>query len=238
MHQITVNNIEIDVVRKDIKNIHLAVYPPHGRVRIAIPLTTDDESVRLFVISKLAWIKKQRTTFEEQPRQSEREFLTGESHYYWGQRYLLNVIYQNGHPKVILRNKNKIDLYVREGSSQEQRKRVMTEWYRRQLKQVIPQYTSKWENIIGVDVKDWGVKLMKTKWGSCNIEARRVWLNLELAKKPVHCLEYILVHEMVHFLERYHNDNFIALIDKFMPLWKSYRAELNSFPLKHETWDY
>ena len=238
MHQITVSDITIDVERKDIKNMHLGVYPPSGRVRVSTPINIDDEAVRLFIISKLSWIRKQQRLFKEQARQTEREFVSGESHYVWGERYLLNVIYQKGIPQVVLRNKTHIDLYIREGSEQAQRQRVMTEWYRKQLKEVIPGLIEKWEEVMGVKVNDWGVKQMKTKWGTCNIEAGRIWLNLELAKKPERCIEYIIVHEMVHLLERHHNDRFVALMDQFMPKWRTHRDELNALPLRHESWGY
>jgi predicted metal-dependent hydrolase len=231
MHQITVGELVIDVVRKDIKNLHLAVYPPDGRVRIATPLRLDDEAVRLFAISKMRWIKKRQAQFEAQQRQSKREYVSGESHYFQGHRYLLNVIYQAGAPKVVIRNKTYLDLYVREGSNEEQRRKVLLDWYRRHLKNDIPPLIEKWEAKIGVTVNEWGVKLMKTKWGTCNIEAGRIWLNLELAKKPHHCLEYIVVHEMVHFLERHHNERFIAYMDKFLPNWRFYKEELNRYPL-------
>ena len=238
MHKITVGNISIDVVRKDIENLHLAVYPPNGRVRIASPLKIDDEAVRLFAISKMAWIKKQQLKFETQQRQSKRQFISGESHYYKGKRYLLNVIYHNAAPKVEIRNKNRIDLYVRVGSNTEQRGKVLTEWYRRQLKSQIPSLIDKWQKIIGVKVQDWGIKKMKTKWGTCTIANSRIWLNLELAKKPEHCVEYIVVHEMVHLLERNHNDRFVAHMDKFMPQWHFYKDELNNSMLSHEDWTY
>ena len=238
MHKITVGNISIDVVRKDIENLHLAVYPPNGRVRIASPLKIDDEAVRLFAISKMAWIKKQQLKFESQQRQSKRQFISGESHYYKGKRYLLNVIYHNAAPKVEIRNKNRIDLYVRVGSNTEQRGKVLTEWYRRQLKSQIPSLIDKWQKIIGVKVQDWGIKKMKTKWGTCTIANSRIWLNLELAKKPEHCVEYIVVHEMVHLLERNHNDRFVAHMDKFMPQWHFYKDELNNSMLSHEDWTY
>ncbi len=228
----------IDVDRKEIKNLHLSVNPPDGKVRIAAPLNIDDDAVRLFAVSKLAWIRKQQRKFEDQARQSEREFVSGESHYFNGERYLLNVIYRKGNPKVVIRNKTHIDLYVRENSNQQQRKRVVTEWYRKQLKAIIPDLINKWQEIIGVDVNDWGVRQMKTKWGTCNIEEKHIWLNLELAKKPERCLEYIIVHEMVHLLERKHNDHFVGLMDQFMPNWRLYRDELNQFPLKHESWGY
>ncbi|MHC5824969.1 MAG: M48 family metallopeptidase, partial [Nostoc sp.] len=183
MHQITVGELVIDVARKDIKNLHLAVYPPDGRVRIATPLNIDDEAVRLFAISKLAWIKKHQANFEAQERQSPREFVSGESHYFQGKRYLLNVIYCLGNPKVEVRNNTYIDLYVKEGSDEAQRQQVIMSWYRQQLKQEIPPLIEKWQKNMGVQVEDWGVKLMKTKWGTCNIQAKRIWLNLELAKK-------------------------------------------------------
>ena len=238
MHQITVGNISIDVVRKDIKNLHLGVYPPNGRVRIASPLKIDDEAVRLFAISKMAWIKKQKLKFETQERQSERRFVSGESHYYKGNRYLSNIIYHNAAPKVEIRNKTYIDLYVRVGSTKEQREKVLTEWYRKQLKDQIPPLINKWQKIIGVEVSDWGIKKMKTKWGTCTIEKRRIWLNLELAKKSENCLEYIIIHEMIHLIERKHSDRFIAYMDKFMPRWHFFKDELNRSLLSHEKWSY
>ncbi len=227
MHQISVGNFTIDIVRKDIKNLHLAVYPPEGRVRIATPLRLDDESVRLFAISKLAWIKRQQEKFRGQERQSAREYLSGESHYFEGQRYLLNVVYHDAPPKATLRNKRYIDLFVRPGSNRAQRQRVLQAWYRKHLKVHIPAYIQKWAPILCVAAPDWGIKLMKTKWGTCNIEDRRMWLNLELAKKPTRCLEYIVVHEMTHFLERHHNERFVAYMDKFLPNWRALKEEVN-----------
>lgn len=231
MHQITVGELVIDVIRKNIKNLHLAVYPPDGRVRIATPLNIDDEAVRLFAISKLAWIKKHQVNFHNQERQSKREFVSGESHYFQGKRYLLNVIYYQGNSQVKVRNNTYIDLYVREGSDETQRKKVIMDWYRQQLKQDIPPLIAKWEKIMNLKVDDWGTKLMKTKWGTCNIQAKRIWLNLELAKKNKQCLEYVVVHEMVHLLERHHGDRFVALMNKFMPNWQFYQDELNRSPL-------
>lgn len=237
MHQIKVGSISIDVVRKDIKNLHLGVYPPNGRVRIAAPLKIDDEAVRLFAISRIPWIKKQKLKFETQERQSQRLFVSGESYYYKGRRYLLNVIYHNAAPRVEI-HKTRIDIYAREGSTNEQREKVLTEWYRKRLKEQIPALIDKWQKKIDVEVKEWGIKHMKTKWGTCTIAQRRIWLNLELAKKPQHCLEYIIVHEMVHLLERNHNDRFIACMDKFMPQWHFYKEELNRSMLSHEIWSY
>lgn len=228
----------IDVVRKDIKNLHLGVYPPHGRIRVAVPLQLDDEAVRLAVLARLPWIKRQQRKFKGQARQTPREFVSGESHYFQGSRYLLDVIYEDASPRVTVPNKTRINLYVRPDSDTAQRARVLYGWYRRELKALIPPLLEKWEPVIGVQVDDWGVRHMKTKWGSCNIEARRIWLNLELIKKPPQCLEYIVVHELVHLLERHHNDRFNALMDRYLPNWRSLRDELNREPLAHEEWEY
>ncbi len=238
MALLNVNGLVVEVARKNIKNLHLAVYPPNGRVRVAAPLRVNDEAVRLAVISKLAWIKRQQVKFQDQDRQSAREYIGGESHYFQGNRYRLNVIEHNRIGQVIIRNKKMIDLYVRPKSNLAQRERVMTEWYRAHLKQAIPPLIAKWEKIIGVKVAAWGVKHMKTKWGTCHPEPRRIWLNLELAKKSTRCLEYIVVHELVHLLERHHNDIFVAHMNKFLPQWRSLRAELNREPLAHEEWGY
>lgn len=238
MPQISVSGVTVNVVRKDIKNLHLGVYPPEGRVRVAAPLRVNDEAVRLAVISKLAWIRRQQNRFQSQERQSAREYVFRESHYYFGQRYLLNIIEHKGPAQVVVRNHTSIDLYVPKGADISKREQILIAWYRNELKALIPPMIEKWEKIIDVKVADWGVRKMKTKWGSCNIGAGRIWLNLELAKKPVQCLEYIIVHEMLHLLERHHNDRFIELMDRFMPQWKLYRDELNRSPLCHETWKY
>jgi len=237
-HQITVSGFIVDVIRKEVKNLHLAVYPPSGRVRVTAPLRMSDDAVRMAVITRMGWIKRQQAKFNEQERQSEREYVTGESHYFQGQRYRLNLEYHNGPARVVLRNKSTMDMFVSEESDATQRKRVFREWYRKQLKTLIPPLIETWEAVIEVSVAEWGVKQMKTKWGSCNPDARRIWLNLELAKKPVQCLEYIIVHEMVHLLERNHTERFTTLVGDFMPRWKDAKALLGSYPLAHETWDY
>lgn len=238
MHQIKISDFTIDIVRKNIKNMHLSVYPPAGRIRIAAPLNIDDEAVRLFAISKLAWIKKNQRKFEKQERQSPRIFAERESHYFEGKKYLLRVTELDAPPNVIIKTKSHIDLFVRPNTNVDQRQSILNEWYRKQLKNKIPQLINKWEKIIGVTVEAWGVKQMKTKWGTCNIEKKRIWINLELAKKPINCLEYIVVHEMVHLLERHHNDKFLAYLDKFMPKWKLYKEELNLLPVSHSDWNY
>ena len=197
-YQIIIDNLKIDVVRKDIKNLHLAVYPPDGRVRIAAPLNLDDDAVRLFAITKLAWIKRKQRNFSTQERQSPRELVERESHYFQGRRYLLRIIEHNSAHRVEIKRKPYLDLYVRPNTTVDQRNYLLNEWYRRQLKNEVPQLIEKWEARIGVKVNDYGVKIMKTKWGTCNIIAKRIWINLELAKKPLRCVEYIIVHEMVH----------------------------------------
>ena len=238
MHRIDVNGLAVDVVRKDIKNLHLAVYPPNGRIRVAVPLLLNDEAVRLAVIERLAWIKRQQLKFQEQDRQSRREYVSGESHYFQGRRYRLNMVEYDGPGKVVIRNKRVIDMYIRPGSTLPQRQRLMRAWYRAYLRSILPPMIAQWEQVMGVEVGDWGIKEMKTRWGTCTIEARRIWINLELAKKPPRNVEYILVHEMVHLLERHHNETFMAYMNKFLPSWRQYRDELNRAPLAHEEWGY
>lgn len=223
---------------KDIKNLHLAVYPPSGRVRVAAPLRVTDEAIRLFTISKVGWIKRQQEKYRGQERQSAREFVTGESHYYHGRRYLLNVIAHDAPPAVAIRNRKTLDLYVRSGSDTATRERALLTWYRRQLKEEATPLIAKWAATLDVTVAECGVKHMKTKWGTCNSEAHRIWLNLELIKKPPNCLEYVIVHELIHLHERHHNDRFTALMDRYLPLWQHLRAELNREPLGHVSWDY
>lgn len=238
MEQITVNNIKIDVVRKDIKNIHLAVYPPTGRVRIAAPLKVNEDTIRLFAISKISWIRRNQRKFEGQERIPPREYKQRESHYFQGRRYLLNIIESDKAQKVVLRNKKFIELHIKPGTPAVKRHKILTEWYRMELKRQIPPIIDKWEKILKVKVNEWQVKQMKTKWGSCNIEKNRIWLNLELAKKPEHCLEYIVVHEMVHLLERHHKDRFEYYMDTYLPSWKQLKVELNKLPVSHADWAY
>lgn len=237
MSQIKLGDIVIDVEQKDIKNIHLSVYPPNGRVKVSAPSRMDLDTIRVFAISKLQWIKKQQKVFENQDRETPREYLTRESHYFLGKRYLLKVIEQDVTPKVEL-GKKEIKLFVRSNTTQSKRKEIVDEWYRVELKKIAPDIIAKWEKVIGVQANDYGIKKMRTKWGTCNREAKRIWLNLELAKKPVECIEYIVVHELVHFLERTHNARFIASMDKFMPRWRFHRDELNRLPFSHVDWRY
>lgn len=235
---IIVGGMKIDVVRKDIKNLHLGVYPPHGRIRVAAPLAVNDEAVRLAVVTRLNWIKKQQLKFRGQDRQSERDYVSGESHYYLGRRYRLTVIEQGGNGKIQIRNASRIDFHVPRGSDGNTRARIFSSWYRKELRRLAGPLIESWAQTLNVSVPAWGIKRMKTKWGTCNIEARRIWLNLELVKKPVQCLEYIVVHELMHLLERHHNDRFVALMDQHMPMWRHHRSILNSAPLANEDWHY
>lgn len=235
---ITIQGIRVEIVRKDIKNLHLGVYPPHGRVRVAAPLRVSDNAVRLAVIGKLRWIKRQRMRFEAQPRQSEREMVSGESHYFLGRRYRLRVIRYQGPNKVVVRNKSRIELWIKPGMDSQQREVLLSRWYRQKLREMIPPLLDKWQRALNVRTNECYIKRMKTKWGTCNADAGRIWLNLELAKKPAQCLEYIIVHELLHLTERHHNNRFISMMDKHLPQWRLYREELNSTPLAHETWSY
>lgn len=235
MSQITVSDITVDVIRKDIKNMHLAVYPPDGRVRLAVPEQIKDEAIRLFVISKIGWINRHRRRFQSQERIPPREYKERESHYFLGQRYLLRIRETTGAGYVKLANKTYLDLYVPEYADKQYMKNVITEWYRSELKRILPPLIESWEQKMGLSVKFWGIKRMKTMWGTCNPDTGRIWLNLELAKKPIACLEYILVHEMVHLLERHHNERFQAYMDRFLPGWQHRRAELNRLPVCWET---
>ena len=235
---IEVAGTPIEVVRKDIKNLHIGVYPPDGRVRVAAPLWLDQGAIRLAVISRLGWIRRRQAEFDRQERQSLREFVTGESHYFQGRRYRLNVVEADAPQSVRILNNTRIEISVRPGSSRERREATLHRWYRERLRERLPSLLEKWQPIVGERVAEIRIRRMKTLWGSCNADARRVWLNLELAKKPATCLEYILVHEMVHLKERSHGDRFSGLMSRAMPNWRTLRDELNRAPLAHADWLY
>ncbi len=233
--KLKLGDITVDVVLKDIKNIHLSVNPPTGRVRISAPSRMSLNTIRVFTISKLDWIRQQQRKLREQERETPREYLDRESHYVWGKRYLLTVIEQDSIPRIELRH-SKILLQVRPGSGEEKKQAVLEEWYRAQLKEVVPPLIAKWTPLMGVKVRRFFVQRMKTKWGSCNPATGSIRLNTELTKKPRECLEYILVHEMVHLVVPTHNPRFVALMDQFMPKWQHYRDILNRLPVRHEHW--
>jgi predicted metal-dependent hydrolase len=232
---LTVAGIGVDVVYKHIKNMHISVYPPMGRVRVAAPDRVDEDAIRLAVVQRLPWIKKQREQLRAADRQSEREMLAGESHYVWGQRLRLEIQERSGRPHVAVLG-SKLRMTVAADSDSAARRKVLDAWYRRQLKNSIPALVEKWQLIIARDITGWTVRRMKTKWGSCNPDTGRIWFNLELVKKRPACLEYIVVHEMTHLLERTHNDRFVELMDKNLPNWRALRDELNGAPLADEEW--
>jgi predicted metal-dependent hydrolase len=234
---LTIRGIDIDVIYKDIKNLHIGVYPPMGRVRVAAPLHLDDDRVRLAVIQRLPWIKKKREQLQSAERQSRREMVTGESHFVWGVRYRLKVVKRPGLAHVEV-DGQRLLLYVPAAIDGDTRLALLQRWQREQLRAHIPALIAKWEPIIGRQVPRWSIRRMKTKWGSCNRETGHIWFNLELAKKHPDCLEYIVVHEMTHFHERTHNDRFVELMDKYLPNWRAVRAELNEAPLAKEEWVY
>ena len=232
----TVGGLAVEVVRKDIKNLHLGVYPPNGRVRIAAPVSMGDESIRLAVVEKLAWIKRQRAAFAQQPRQSTREMVSGESHYFLGRRYRLRVYEEDAPPRVAIRGLRVLDLFVRPGSSRERRLAILEGWYREQLKEIVPPMMDRWQRALRGRASAWAIKKMKTRWGPCTVEARRVWLNLELAKKPLRSIEYVLVHELAHLRVRSHSEEFTKLLDAHLPDWRERRKELQQSTLRTEGW--
>jgi predicted metal-dependent hydrolase len=235
-HTLKISGIYVSVVRKQIKNLHLGVYPPDGRVRVAAPLAVSDAAVRVAVVGKLWWIKRQRASFERQARESQREMVSGETHYYRGRRYRLEVIETDGTPSIELRGQSVMVLHTRRGWTGANREELLFRWYRRRLREDLPELLGRWQPEIGVAIAQLGIKRMKTKWGSCNAKARRIWLNLELIKKPAACLEYVLVHEFVHLLAPKHDERFLRLMDKHLPTWRRRRRELNGEPLANETW--
>ncbi len=237
MPRMQVGTINMQLNRKDIKNLHISVLPPDGRVRVSAPLAMTETAIRMAVINRIPWIKKQKNNFSKQPRQSPREIVTGECHYLWGKRHRINVIERAGRHEIKL-SKNKLYLYVNPNTSLENRELVLSQYYRFELKKRIDELLLYWKDIIGISLSSFGIKKMKTKWGSCNIEAKRIWLNLELAKKPPECLEYILVHELLHLTQRKHNERFKASIDKFLPDWSERRDLLNRMPLAYSNWVY
>ena len=227
---IVVSGLEIAIERKDIKNLHIGVYPPNGKIRVATPIKLNDEAVRLAVISRLSWIKRQQQSFIKQPRQTKREMVSGESHYLFGKRYLLDVKYENTKYQIV-KEHAKLELIVKENTTIENRLKVLEKYYRENLSIELEKLISKWKNIIGVKINSWKIQKMKTKWGSCNTDTARTLFNLELAKKPYECLEYIVVHELVHLFVRTHNDEFLAYMNQYLPDWKQRKALLRDQPL-------
>lgn len=232
---IQLGDVTILVTRKNIKNVHLSVHPPDGRVTLVAPKSTRLDVARAYAISKLRWIRQQQTILENQARETPRSFIERESHYLWGRRYLMTLKYAEARPFVSLDHK-RITLTVRPGSDEAKRREVVHEWQKSLLHEVVPALIKKWEPKLKVKVGAYFLQKMKTKWGSCNHKVRHIRLNTELVKKPKDLLEYVIVHEMVHLLEPTHNDRFVAILDDNYPTWREARAELNELPLSASVW--
>lgn len=226
-----IGSIEFELLRKPIKHMRISVLPPAGLVQVIAPDSFTETAIRLAFIARIPWIKKQQQAFQQQVRQTERQWVSGECHYLWGKAYRLQVIEHSGKHRVRQGKENYLQLWIRPNTTALNKAKVVQAFYRQQLAEEVPKLLDKWLSRMAVELKDWRVKQMKTKWGSCNIEASRLWLNLELAKKPHACLEYVLVHELVHLLERNHNERFMALMDQFLPDWRERRKLLNRMPL-------
>lgn len=234
--RIQLGDITIAVTRKAIKNVHLSVHPPEGRVTLAAPLETRLEVARAYAISKLGWIRSQQAKLRNQERETPRQFIERESHFLWGRHHLLVIVEREGKPFVAVDHR-RITLTVRPGSSQEKRAEILHEWHKSLLHRAIPPVIGKWEEQLGVRVAGYFLQRMKTKWGSCNPHAKRIRLNTELVKKPKDLLEYVIVHEMAHLLEPTHNERFLAILSEHYPNWREARAELNELPLSAERWN-
>lgn len=230
--------IDVEINRRDIKNIHLSVLPPNGRVRLSVPNKTSEQAIRLAIVNKLGWIKKQQADFAGQERQSVREMVNGECHYVWGRKHRLMLSVTNGRYTAEAISSGKLKLAVKNSTTTDNKLKLLNRFYREEMQCSLVKLLPQWQKKLGVEAHTINIKKMKTKWGSCNIQAKRIWLNLELAKKPPECIEYILVHELIHLLERHHNQRFKSLMDKHMPNWRERRDLLNSLPLAYEDWSY
>lgn len=230
--QILVANIPVEVVKKKIKNMHLSVLPPDGKVRVSAPETLSDESIVMFVRTKIGWIRKQQEKFELQPRQSERQYVSGETLYVWERQFFLQVEYSYKGNSLVLVG-DKAILTVRKESTAKQRENFVNEWYRTLLKAEVEKYLPKWERITGLKCSGWQSKYMTTKWGTCNTSTGKIWLNLQLAKKPIECLEYVILHELSHLKVKNHGPEFVAILDQHMPYWREYKRQLNDSKLDY-----
>jgi predicted metal-dependent hydrolase len=230
--QLQLGDIAVELVLKDIKNVHLTVHPPAGRVRISAPARMPLDTIRVFAVSKLEWIRRQQHRIREQQREPPRKYVQRESHYVWGKRYLLSVVDSDGAPSIALEHDRMI-LAVRAGTREPMKEAIVAHWYRSQLKAAVPELIASWERVLAVRVKRVFVRQMRTRWGSCNPRARTIRLNTELARRPRECLDYVVFHEMAHLIEPSHNARFIGLMDRFMPSWRFCRETLNRLPIRH-----
>lgn len=227
VEEIVVEDIRIKLRRKSIKNLRLSVHPPEGEVRISVPNGVSDDAAIRFIKSKMEWIRNQRSRLKRSHTEEQKEYITGERHSYLGKDYMLELRITSGKQRVLLENVKMI-LFLRDGHTREKREKLINEWYREQMKEIVPRYINKWEPIMGVEVKDFGIKSMRTRWGTCNIRDKRIWINLKLAARDESLLEFIVVHEMTHLLERLHNDRFKMLMTEFIPNWRDLKRDLNS----------
>lgn len=231
-----VGGIDVEVVRKPIKNLHLGVYPPSGRVRVAAPPSLNDEAIRLAVVTRMGWINRQKKKFATQARQSERAYVSGETHFHFGVSYRLRLVRKSG-PSMARVVGDRIELSIPTNANRDFRERAFQRWQREQLRDRVQSLVDHWTEALDVQRPQVGIKRMRTKWGSCNPDAGRVWINLEMVKKPPACLDYLICHEMAHIIERSHGDRFISLLDRHMPRWRTLRDELNREPLAFESWE-
>lgn len=231
-----VGGIEAVVLYRPVKNLHLNVLPPAGKVRVTAPQNMNDDAIRTFLATRISWIKKMQTKFKGQERQTPREYVSGETYYFFGKKYKLEVLETDTTPNVEIKGKIKIFLTVRPKTSVLRREEVMQDWYRNELHKFLEIAITKWERKIGVEVNDWSIRRMKTRWGTCNHKKKNILFNLELAKKPESCIEYVVLHELLHLVEEKHSEKFTALLSKYMPKWKSEKEELNRLILSYEEW--
>jgi predicted metal-dependent hydrolase len=235
--ELHIGDVAVDLVFKDIKNIHLSVYPPTGRVRIAAPSRMNIETIRAFAISKLSWIRQHQVKFEEQERETPREYLDRESHYLWGKRFLLDISETDGKPSLFVGHQ-KFHLFLPSGSTSELAAHLFDEMYRKEVRAAAEILRQKWQKILCIEINQIYIQRMKTRWGSCNPSRKNIRLNLDLAKKPDICLEYILLHEIIHCFEPTHNAKFVKMMDQYMFNWRFIRQQLNNEPLSHADWKY
>jgi predicted metal-dependent hydrolase len=235
--KIQVSNLMIDTVKKDIRNLHLGVYPPKGRVRVAAPLETTDEAIKLFVLSRMHWIKTQQQKFQDQERQTIRQYLSGESHYFLGDRHLLDVVQTDGRPRIDVPSRKKIVMHIIPNATHIQKEALFERFYRFELKKLAPTSVEKWQTALGVQAREVRIRKMKTKWGTCNTLEGRIWLNLELAKKDADCIDYVIVHELAHLKEKNHTERFFKLLESAMPDWMQIKQRLNNSTLSYWRWD-
>ena len=237
-YQLNIADITIEVIKKGIKNMHIAVYPPNGRVRIAAPEQTSDDAIRLFGVSKIAWIKKNQQKYLAQERETVREYLNGESLMYKGKRYLLKIVDNAADDKVVIINKKYVEVHNKAFSNPFSVEKQYENWLRLELKKTVERTIKKWEEVTKIKVGNWKIQKMKTRWGSCSKVTGNILVNFELIKKPETCIEYVVLHEIIHLVEPKHNDNFIKHLDKFLPKWRIYKQELAKGMLPHTTWDH